>query len=135
MLPGNFNFGAQAQGPSPESFIKGVSNVGAQAQAASSGLGEVASAGGGFLASLAAPGVGTAIAVGAQLLGSLFGGGDDAELAAFQAEVQRQEGDKNRATRTADESRKNVLNSFSQGIQAQNLNVNNTLSAIDRFLR
>jgi hypothetical protein len=51
--------------------------------------------------------IGLAIGVGAILLGGLFGGGPDpAEMAAFNAEVNRQEGEKNRAaaqTRQANE--------------------------------
>jgi len=77
---------------------------------------------------------GLAVGLGAGLLGSLFGSDNSAELAAFQAELNKQAQDIQRSSRRADIARQDVIQSFGQAAEVEHQIPRDIIGALDRFL-
>jgi len=90
--------------------------------------------GGGIMGMLATPGVGAALGVVSTMFGALFGGNDQAEQQAYQAEIQRQEQEKARAAQRTEGARQGLMNAFTQGINVESMSSQNISNALSRFL-
>ena len=95
----------------------------------------VANGAGGLFGMLAMPGVGPALGIVSGLLGFLGGGGNEAEMQQWQADTARLENERARAAQRSNQAMQNVENSYQSGAQNQIATSQNTLSALDRFLK
>lgn len=80
--------------------------------------------------------LGSALGIGASLLGGLFGGGPSpAEVAAFNAEVQRQENDKARAAAQARQAQELLTRASEGRTIAIGKQGAGTLAGLDRIVQ